>query len=173
MTVLDEIPFETLLWLVPVFFTLHNLEEAPFMSKWSKRLPVKIQPDITTPQFVAAVVFLTLASYFLTFASLAWLPTSTGYLFILGMQIILLLNAFVPHLAATIRFRMYSPGVLTAVLITVPFSVYLFQRAFAEGVLNWPQFWILLGSAPFAMVVLTVFSLQFGKVVTRKWKVAG
>ena len=168
MVTLDAVPFNALLWLVPVFFTLHNLEEAPFMAKWSKRLPVKIHPNLTTPQFVVAVVFLTLASYFLTFASLVWLPASTGILLILGMQMILFINAVVPHLVTTIRFRLYSPGVLTAVLITVPFSVYLFHRAFAEGIINWGQFWILLGIAPFAMVTLTVLSLQFGRAVTQK-----
>jgi hypothetical protein len=173
MAALDAIPFRGLLWLVPVFFTLHNIEEAPFMAKWSKRLPVKFHSSLTTPQFVVAVTFLTLVSYILTYASLAWLPASPGYLIILGMQMILFVNAFVPHLATTIRFRLYSPGVVTAVLITVPFSVYLFQRAFAAGILNWGQFWLLLGIAPFAMITLTVLSLQLGKVVTRKPNFSG
>jgi hypothetical protein len=168
MAALDAIPFRVLLWMVPVFFTLHNLEEAPFMERWSKRLPVKNNPTVTTPQFILAVTFLTLVSYFLTYASLAWLPASTGYLIILGMQIILFVNAIVPHLATTIRFRLYSPGVVTAVLITLPYSVYLFQRAFAEGILNWGQFWVMLGLAPFAMIMLTFLSLQIGKIVTKK-----
>lgn len=165
MATLDGIPFRALLWLVPVFFTLHNLEEAPFMAKWSKRLLVKFHSSLTTPQFVVAVTFLTLVSYILTYASLAWFPAFPGYLIILGMQIILFVNAFVPHLATTIRFRLYSPGVVTAVLITIPFSVYLFQRAFAEGILNWGQFWLLLGIAPFAMILLIVMSIRIGKAL--------
>jgi hypothetical protein len=83
------------------------------------------------------------------------------------MQAILFFNAFVPHLVATIRFRLYSPGVVTAVLITIPFSIYLFQRAFAEQILTWKQFWLLLGIAPFAMVALAYVSLQIGKVLTK------
>jgi hypothetical protein len=167
MNLLDNIPFRVLLWLVPVFFMLHNLEEAPSMESWNKRLPVKIHPTVSTRQFVVAVTFLTLVGFLLTYASLAWLPTSIGYLIILSMQAVLLVNAFVPHLVTTIRFRLYSPGVVTAMLITLPFSIYLFQRAFAEQVLTWSQFWLLLGIAPFAMVLMAYLSLQIGKVLTK------
>jgi hypothetical protein len=167
MLSLSAIPFRVLLLLVPVFFMLHNMEEAPFMERWSKRLPLKIYPTVTTRQFMAAVTFLTIGGFLLTYASLEWLPPSPGYLLILGMQAILFFNAFVPHLVTTIRFRLYSPGVVTAVLITIPFSIYLFQRAFAEQILTWKQFWLLLGIAPFAMVALAYVSLQIGKVLTK------
>ena len=63
---IDSIPFDRLLWLVPVFFALHNLEEAPFMERWSRRLPLKIHPVVTTRQFALAVTFLTLAGFLLT-----------------------------------------------------------------------------------------------------------
>jgi hypothetical protein len=167
MDLFNAIPFRVLLWMVPVFFMLHNMEEAPFMASWSKRLPVKTHPTVSTPQFVVAVSFLTLANFILTYASLTWLPASVGFLLILGVQAILFVNAFVPHLATTIRFRLYSPGVMTAICITLPFSVYLFQRAFREQILSWGQFWIMLGVAPFAMVLLAYLSLQVGKVLTR------
>lgn len=41
MSYLDALPFQRVLWLVPVFFTIHNIEEAPFMEDWSKRLPCR------------------------------------------------------------------------------------------------------------------------------------
>ncbi len=165
--VLDAIPLRLLFWLVPVFFTLHNMEEAPFMERWSKRLPVKIHPTVTTPQFLVAVAFLTLAGFLLTYASLEWLTLSVGYFLILEIQAILLVNACIPHLVTTIRFRLYSPGVVTAGLLIIPFSIYLFRRAFAEQVLNWGQFWFLLGIAPFAMVTRACVSLQVGKILTK------
>lgn len=168
MDLLNNIPFRILLWLVPVFLMLHNIEEAPSMEGWSKRLPLKIHPTVSTRQFVIAVTLLTLASFLLTYFSLTWLPTSTGYLIILGMQAVMLVNAFIPHLVTTIRFRLYSPGMVTALLITLPFSIYLFQRAFVEQVLTWEQFWILFGIAPFAMVTLAYLSLQVGKILTRQ-----
>lgn len=163
MTFFSSIPFDRLLWLVPVFFTLHNLEEAPFMESWSKRLPLRIHPTVSTRQFVIAVIFLTLAGFLLTYIGVEYLGNQTGYLLVLEIEMILLFNAFIPHIATTIRFRMYSPGVISAVLITIPFSVYLFRRALNENVLTWNQFWILLAIAPFAMVIFALISLQIGK----------
>lgn len=164
---LNSLSFDHLLWFVPIFFMLHNLEEAPFMEGWSKRIPLKTHPNITTRQFASAVTFLTLAGFLLTYFALIVLQQSTGYLLILGIQSILLFNAFIPHIGTTIRFRMYSPGVITAVIITLPFSFYLFRRAFAENILTLHQFWILLGIAPFAMVFFAYISLMIGKVFDR------
>jgi hypothetical protein len=168
MNFLNSIPFDRLLWLVPIFLTIHNLEEAPLMESWAKRLPVKLPLTITTRQFVIAVTFITLAGFVLTYIGVEYLANQTGYLLVLGMQVILAFNAFVPHITTTIRFRMYSPGVITAVLIMLPFSFYLFPRAFEEGILNWTQFWILLGMAPFATALIAFLSLQIGKMFDRK-----
>lgn len=160
---LNSLTFDRLLWLVPVFFALHNLEEAPFMEGWSKRLPLKIHPNVTTRQFVIAVTVLTVAGFLLTYISLGYLQPAIGYLLVLEIQMILLFNAFIPHIGSTIRFRMYSPGVVTAIVITLPFSFYLFRRAFAENILTPNQFWMLLGIAPIAMVMFAYLSLLIGK----------
>lgn len=47
MAYIRAIPFRALLWLVPVFSMLHNLEEARFMESWSKRLPIKVHPTVS------------------------------------------------------------------------------------------------------------------------------
>ena len=163
MIFLNAIPFDRLLWLVPIFLTIHNLEEAPFMEGWYKRLPMKIPVTITTRQFAVAVTIITIAGFILTYFGVEYVANQTGYLLVLGMQAILAFNAFVPHIASTIRFRMYSPGVITATLIMLPFSFYLFRRAFEESVLNWSQFWIMLGLSPLAVAIIAFLSLQIGK----------
>src|SRR5512144_1865403 len=109
-----------------------------------------------------------LGGFLLTYFGVEYLANQTGYLIVLEIQAILLFNAFIPHIASTIRFRMYSPGVVTAILITLPFSLYLFRRALTENMLTWTQFWILLGIAPFAMVIFALISLQIGKAL-EKW----
>jgi uncharacterized protein with HXXEE motif len=167
MTFLDSISFDRLLWLVPIFLTIHNIEEAPFMENWYKRLPMKIPFTITTRQFMIAVTFLTVAGYGVTYFGVEYLANQTGYLLVLGIQTILLFNAFVPHIATTIRFRMYSPGVITAILMMLPFSFYLFRRAFEENRMNWTQFWFMLGLAPFAVALIGFLSLQIGKALDR------
>jgi hypothetical protein len=167
MDFLNSLSFDQILWLVPIFFALHNLEEAPFMEVWSKRLPLKIHPNVTTRQFVVAVTFLTLAAFLITYLELKYFCESTRYLLTLEIQAILLFNAFIPHIGSTIRFRMYSPGVVTALLITLPFSYYSFRRAITENVLTLNQFWILVGIAPFAMVLFAYLSLQIGKALEK------
>lgn len=168
MTFLNSIPFDRLLWLVPIFLTIHNLEEAPFMENWYKRLPMKIPLTITTRQFAIAVTFITIAGFLLTYVGVEYLADPTGYSLVLGMQAILAFNAFVPHIATTLRFRMYSPGVITAVLLMLPFSFYLFRRAFEENILSWNQFWIMLVISPFAVALIAFVSLQVGKAFDKK-----
>jgi uncharacterized protein with HXXEE motif len=169
MALISSISFERLLWLMPVFLTIHNIEEAAFIEGWHRSLPIKVHLAITRRQFVIAVTFITLAGFALTYVGVEYLASRTGYLLILGMQAILLVNAFVPHIAGTILFRRYSPGVITAVLIMLPFSFYLFRRALAEKLMSWPQIWGLLGIAPFAMVIIILLSLQIGKVFEEKF----
>jgi hypothetical protein len=164
---LDSLSFEQLLWLVPILLAIHNLEEAPFMESWSKRLPIKLPFTITTRQFVIAVTFLTIAGFVVTFVALEYWSHQTAYLIILGIQAILLFNAFIPHIATTIRFRVYSPGVITAILLIIPFSLYLFRRAFHENIIRGSQFWIMLGIAPLAVAVIAFMSLQIGKAFDR------
>jgi hypothetical protein len=168
MTFLNSIPFDRLLWLVPIFLTIHNLEEAPLMESWYKRLPMKLPLTITTRQFAIAVTFITIVGFIITYLGVEYLANQTGYLLVLAMQAILAFNAFVPHIATTIRFRMYSPGVITAVLIMLPFSFYLFRRAFEENLLTWNQFWVMLGISPFAVAIIAFVSLQIGKAFDKK-----
>lgn len=168
MNLLNSTPFDRLLWLVPIFLTIHNIEEAPLMESWYKRLPMKLPLTITTRQFVIAVTFITIAGFIITYLGVEYFANQTGYLLVLGMQAILAFNAFVPHIATTIRFRMYSPGVITAVLIMLPFSFYLFRRAFEENILTWNQFWLLLAISPVAVAIIAFLSLQIGKALDKK-----
>jgi hypothetical protein len=134
------------------------------MERWSKRLPLRIHPTVSTRQFAFAVTFLTLAGFLVTYFGVEVLAKPTGYLLVLAIQAILLFNGFIPHIASTIWFRTYSPGVVTATLITPPFSFSLFHRALSKNMLDWKHFWMLFGIAPFAMVIFALLSLQIGKV---------
>lgn len=137
------------------------------MESWYKRLPMKLPLSITTCQFVIAVTFITIAGFILTYLGMDYLEKPTGYVLVLGIQAVLAFNAFVPHIATTIRFRMYSPGVITSVLVVLPFSFYVFRRAFEENILTWSQFWIMLGIAPLAVIIIAFFSLLVGKALER------
>ncbi len=163
MNPLDNFSFIQLLWGVPSLLAIHNLEEAPFMEKWSKELPLPIHPIVSTKQFVAAVSLLTIAGFAITYFGITTSNQPVGISIILGVQMVMLVNVFMPHLATAIRFRKYSPGIITGLLLNLPFSIYLFQRAMQEGFMAWQLVWILLAIAPFASITLITISLQIGK----------
>ena len=163
MNPLDKISFIQLLWGVPIFFAIHNMEEAPFMEKWYKGLPLPVHPIVSTKQFIAAVSLLTVAGFAITYFGVTTANQPTGISIILGIQMVMLVNVFVPHLATAIRFRQYSPGIVTGFLLNLPFSIYLFNRAMQEGFMSWQMIWILLAITPFASIALITISLQFGK----------
>ncbi len=167
MNPLDEISFTRLLWFVPFLLAIHNVEEAPFMEKWSRELPLPIHPAVSTRQFVWAVTLLTVAGFAITYFGINTTKQPIGVWAVLEIQMIMLVNAIAPHLVVSLRFQKYNPGVVTALFLNIPFSVYLFQRAMQVGLMSWGIFWVLLSIAPFATVTIIIVSLQFGKRVSR------
>jgi hypothetical protein len=168
MMLFDSLSFQQLVWLTPFFFALHNLEEAPGMARWSRQIPLRIHPLVTTRQFAIAVALLTGLCFVVAFVVTANPQNRLGVHIMLGFQTAMLLNAFIPHLAATIWFRMYAPGVVTGILLNVPFGIYLIQRAFAENQVESNAFVIAVIIASLTMIALAALSLEIGKWVETK-----
>ena len=83
----------------------------------------------------------------------------------MAIQAILFVNAFVPHIVMTVKMKLYSPGLITAVLINIPFTIYLFTRAFNEHRITPGLMVMLFLAAPFAMAALAWTAILFGKKV--------
>ena len=166
MNFLNAIPFNTLLWLVPFFFMLHNMEEAPLMKKWTERLAVKIKLLESRRQFIIAVAILTLISFLLTYFGLRVMSEHAGHLLILSILMTMTFNVFFPHVLLALWFRMYNPGLVTALFLILPFSIYMFQRALNEILIAQNEFWLLLGLAPLIMIAAIFSSLTLGKQFT-------
>ncbi|HEX2905600.1 MAG TPA: HXXEE domain-containing protein [Phototrophicaceae bacterium] len=165
MPVLDQLSFTHLLWFVPLLFALHNVEEAFGMERWSRA--IHSPRPVTTPQFTVAVTLLTAIAFLLTGVAVTQPPNSWSVYAVIAIQVVNLVNTFVPHLAATLRFRRYSPGVITGSLLYLPFSLYLLQRAFQEHYLDTSGLLILLALSPVIMVVAIFTSLSLGNILAR------
>lgn len=166
---LDHLTFQQLLWFIPLLFALHNLEEAPFMEHWLKRIALPFRPQMSSSEFTIAVLFLTLGVALLT-AITALNPLTQASVFMMVLiQAIMLVNAIVPHLAATLWYRLYSPGVLTGVILQIPFSIYLFHRVMEDQLLN--PGWLILACvlAPFLMPVSAWLALKLSQHLIRLW----
>lgn len=142
--------FDTLAWLFAAAVTLHNLEEAIWLPAWSKgggrwRLPVE------AADFRFAVAVLTAAAW--ASARLATMQSPFGVYVLCGYALAMLVNAFIPHLAATIILRSYAPGLATGLSLNFPISALLLACAVTEGQIKLS---IFAWTGPLTVVVLAL-----------------
>lgn len=135
------------------------------MAKWTEKLDSPMHPKVTTCQFAIAVTFLTLGSIVITYLGTRNPESYLGHIFIMAIQAILFVNAIVPHIVMTVKMRVYSPGLVTAVLFNIPFTIYLFTRAINEHKITLGLIIMLFLAAPFAMATLAGGSLWLGEKI--------
>ncbi len=83
------------------------------------------------------------------------------------LQAIFLVNVFVPHLAATLWLRRYTPGVVSAVLLNLPLSWVVLRAAVREGVVTRRGLALFGVSAALALGVLVALLLAAGALLAR------
>lgn len=139
---LDKLSYRFVQWLVFACLALHNLEEALTMRAYLPRIrellrehaPAGFVSAMPTPaEFYAALAGATIFPLILVvFATTGKLSKLKFYLVAL-VQAQVFLNVFVPHVPAAFALGGYAPGLATAVLINLPFSVYFFRRSLRES----------------------------------------
>jgi hypothetical protein len=126
-------PFRKLQWLFPLAVTLHNGEEAIWMPGWDFRHATQLPAQAPgAAEIRSALVVLTVAAIAVTYLSARKGPNSIWAYLLFGYIVAMLVNVFVPHVPATLVFRAYTPGVVTAVLINLPVMSLLALRAVGE-----------------------------------------
>lgn len=144
--ILDNLTYRTLQWLVFLFLALHNLEEAVTLKSYFAEInallkgsvPASLLASRPTPaQFYIALVGATIFPLLIVAFATTGKPTRTKDYLVAILQALLLVNVFVPHMPAAVALGGYAPGVVTAVLINLPFSFYFFQRSLRESRITW------------------------------------
>jgi hypothetical protein len=143
------------LWLIPFILTVHNLEEALTMPAWvpahvgliKENLPIPIDIQFTPAQLLCSLFIATAVPWIVTLLCIDGERGSVKLFLLFLLQAIILLNVFIPHIAASIRMQQYNPGVVTAVLFNLPFSIYLFRRAYRTQYLSLQNFVVLFLTA--------------------------
>ena len=144
------------IWAGPLAFALHDSEEIATLAPWAgehrSELPALAQSlaDLTTEQFALAVVCL-LAGYL----AAAWhgmRAVHSGrrplpFLIVSGMFV----GNGVTHVMQALYFREYVPGVVTAVLISLPYGLILMTILSQSRITS---------RATFALLVLLGIGLQ-------------
>lgn len=138
---LQRISIKRLIWLFPVVFILHDMEEVftmvPWMeqhSEFMERLP--FAPVITTTAQVAgAVAFEWLLTFVAAYCGVRALRRGTTHWFFMGLTAALLLNVFT-HLGQGILAGGYIPGLWTAPAILLPYMLWLYGRLRLAGLID-------------------------------------
>jgi hypothetical protein len=148
-----SLTFKQVLWLIPIVLTLHNTEEALTMPHWvmanlqliEKNLPAAIDIHFTPTQLLLSLLLATVVPFIVTMLCIDGEKRSIKLYLLFLLQAIVLLNVVIPHVAGSIRMRQYNPGVITAVCFNLPFSLYVFLRAFREQYLGPREFvWLFV-----------------------------
>lgn len=149
-----------LLWLVPLFIAVHNIEEAAFMPGFlaalpekipgwlARRLPAGVFPP-TYHQYIVMLLVVTLLPYILALLGGSRRPRAPRTLLLAATQMVMLLNVL-SHVGSMNLLNSYVPGLVTSLAIMLPFSLYFFATGLRQGWLYGSDFLYL---APIAVVL--------------------
>ncbi len=154
------------LWLVPIFFTFHNLEEALFFQKWSGESLIP-GPAVKALQFRVAVILLTFIAFIATWLTTKGQENNATSIIVIAMQAVIFFNSLIPHVFYALKLFKYNPGLGTAFFINIPFSLFLFWKALSEKVLSVRMMLVLLAIAPLVMILLVRISLKLAEILLR------
>jgi|LauGreDrversion4_1035100.scaffolds.fasta_scaffold302768_1 hypothetical protein len=126
---MSRLPFSTALLLAPLVYAIHHAEEHLFLNFRAWRL--KYFPDnnaLSTEAILAILVSVGLI-YLIIHASVrtkvsAWMALT----FLMATQV----HNAIFHLGATIAFRDFSPGLITAMLLYLPANWLIAKAALTE-----------------------------------------
>jgi len=128
--------------LAPIFTTIHNVEEALLMPAMLERrnssvpgLFQKLIPPITYKQFLIALAITTVIPYVIAGCGDLLLIGGRAVYLLLIFQAMMLFNVLAHGMMATMMGG-YAPGLATALILNLPFSIYLFRRADKEQWVN-------------------------------------
>ncbi len=139
-------------------FSLHNLEEALWLPKWSK-VAGKYHQKIGEKEFRFAVIIITALGYLISFQYFLF---SEKYFFskllYFSFVAMMVLNVIFPHLLATILLRKYAPGLISGLLLNLPIGLYLI----IENINSREEFLNLaLATVIFSIIMIALIKLLF------------
>jgi hypothetical protein len=166
---------ETLLWLLPVVFMIHDFEEIIMISSWMEKNRAVILArfpklgkrllsqfgNLSGPGFSVAVFEEFLLISLLTFLAVE----NSWYNLWTGLMLVFLLHLLV-HAAQFLVFRKYIPAVFTS-LLGMLYCFYALTFMSRHGLIAWPETakWFAIFAVAFA--VNLAFAHRLGKLANK------
>lgn len=122
-----------MLIFIPVGFLIHILEEYPQFPIWA----TKHFGTTTRDWYILTHTILFLLVLFVTLLSIG--KSHSGIFLAVATQTIIFTNGLF-HVLTTYFFREYSPGVISSILITFPYSYIFYQNVLQNSSLTQPVF---------------------------------
>ncbi|RHW33451.1 HXXEE domain-containing protein [Lysinibacillus yapensis] len=141
-----------------IAITLHNIEEAILLPKWSQHSS-KFQKPVTSREFLFAVVIITALAYVSAFSYLFKPESHLAKWVFLGFLGSMIVNAIVPHLLATVLMKKYAPGLLTGLLLNIPINSLILYQMFEGKLIVWNE--LLFPTLIVGILLLTLIPLLF------------
>lgn len=161
--------------LVGLAFAVHNTEEAlqarrllEFVQSHAPRFLREFYAGITVFELQVGLIILTALGIVVTVITVRSSTASASVFANMVFAAVLGLNA-VAHIGLSIAARSYMPGLVTAIVITLPVSVLLLLRARREAWVSTPVFWAVLPVAALVHGPLLAAFLRISLMLLRQW----
>jgi hypothetical protein len=145
-----------ILWLVPIAYFVHIIEETPRFVPWATRY---LSAPSTFAQFVLGnvifMVYVLISVFLATFYSGEWT-------IVLGLSTAAwIFSNFLIHAFFTLYTGEYSPGVVTASALYAPLAVYIYANFLESGILS--QSGIILS-------IIIGFAVMYVPTIVQVWR---
>lgn len=141
----DRLPYRWLQWLVAFFLVLHNFEEALTMAKYLPLMEQQLSGVVFARRFAAiedlswfysSLLGATLVPVAVVLGATTGRPSRAKAWAVAFVQSVMLANVLVPHVVLAAVVGGYVPGLVTALGINLPYSIYFLRRTVRDGVLR-------------------------------------
>ena len=153
----ESLSRRTVVWLVMVFFTLHNAEEAfafrTYLPRLGALLPdrfASLAASLSYPVILVALISVTVLAFLIALSAAMWPHSRLALWALLTLEAVVALNVVAHVLSALFVFDGYSPGLVTALVINAPFAIYCFWRVYRE---RWVSRGVLGAIVPAALIL--------------------
>ena len=156
---LASLNFRQAVWLFPIAYTLHVLEELPLFTSWARRYA---SPAFTMRDYL--VIHMTgIVVAFVAPLVINRFPHRAIFGFFAFIFTPAVCFNILFHTGATVAFGAYSPGLLTAVTLYPPVLYMVSRQALREGLLgNWRQSFLSRWLVYFMQPTYRTTSSRFG-----------
>jgi len=130
------------IWLFPLVFLIHDGEELLVIERWTLDNEQLLKSSLsfigyesplwTTPRFVVAVAILLALICWACWGATRPGAGAGGRRWVVIALAVLFLNVFT-HTAQSIWIGGYTPGVITAIAVALPYTLYMGRRLLAAG----------------------------------------